>query len=296
MAKPFSNHVDSMTRDIRITVLMNNEPANDSAGASLQCEHGFSLWIEYNNKHVLFDTGQSRRLLHNAGQLGIDLAMTDAIILSHGHYDHTGGLAEVLRIAPMAEIYLHPDATRNKYGRKGDVLRYNGMPHDTIRGLSGHRIHLTPGPRKIFPGFIVTGEIPRVNTFEDTGGDFFRDEQGKITDELPDDQALFIEFNNGRIIILGCCHSGVINTLNYIDQLTGPGITHAIIGGMHLLHADVHRIDSTIKELHARNIGRVIPLHCTGNKAVTMMKKSLGYAFVEAGTGSVFTIAGESCL
>ena len=96
-----------MIQNIRITTLVENT----ASGVSLLAEHGLSFWIEYANKRILFDTGQSNILVKNAKALGIDLAETDAIVLSHGHYDHTGGLAAVLNIAEKAKIYLHPGAT-----------------------------------------------------------------------------------------------------------------------------------------------------------------------------------------
>ncbi|MGM0737677.1 MAG: MBL fold metallo-hydrolase [Bacteroidota bacterium] len=254
-------------------------------GKALQCEHGLSLWIEHGGRRILFDTGQSPLLIRNAELLGINLAETDAVVLSHGHYDHTGGLTEVLKHAPEAEIYLHPAAVEDKYSRNGRAVRYNGMATSTKESLRRRRIQWTRTPTEIFDGVYVTGEIPRNNDIEDTGGDFCTDASCRTPDPLPDDQALFIETESHRFVILGCGHSGVVNTLEHIERLAGSKSPDMVIGGMHLLHADAHRIDFTIDELRRRKTRLIVPLHCTGVKAVERLKEAFGDTCQLAGTG-----------
>jgi 7,8-dihydropterin-6-yl-methyl-4-(beta-D-ribofuranosyl)aminobenzene 5'-phosphate synthase len=253
-----------MGNDIRITVLIDNKTSR----ADLNAEHGLSLWIEYGEKRILFDTGQSDTLIRNAEKLGIDLAQTDAIVISHGHYDHTGGLSAVLDIAAKAKIYLHPAAIERKFSRKTSEVKSIGMSDSAKKAIKGRHVIWTATPAQLFPGMAVTGQVPRTNNFENVGGAFFLDENHQKADELLDDQALFIESARGLIVVLGCAHAGVVNTLNYAAELTSQSHVYAIIGGTHLLNAFPDRIERTIKEIQRYEAQQVCPAHCTGSEAV----------------------------
>ncbi len=257
-----------MNPDIRITTLVENT----ASGAGLLAEHGLSFWIEYGDKRILFDTGQSDILTKNAKVLGIDLAETDAIVLSHGHYDHTGGLSAILNRVRKPKVYIHPQALNPKFSRKDDNIRVIGMP-DTVKqtvniAAESGRVVFTKKPTEVLPGLFVTGQIPRNTDFEDTGGDFFKNRNCTEKDILADDQAIFYETREGSVIILGCAHSGVVNTLNYVAKLTNQKYIYAIAGGMHLLNASAERIERTIEALRRYNVKRIGLAHCTGNKAV----------------------------
>jgi len=144
-----------MIQNIRITTLVENT----ASGAGLLAEHGLSFWIEYGDKRILFDTGQSDILTKNAKVLGIDLAETDAIVLSHGHYDHTGGLSDVLEIAAKAKIYLHPGATEPKFSKNISGAKSIGMPDSAKGAIQGQHMIWTETPATIFPGISVTGQV-----------------------------------------------------------------------------------------------------------------------------------------
>jgi len=231
-------------------------------------EHGISFWIEYGDKRILFDTGQSDILIRNAKTLGIDLAEVDAIVISHGHYDHTGGLSYILDIAPKANVYLHPEAIETKFSQKTSSINSIGIPYLAKRAVQKHQVVWTATPAQIYPGIIVTGQISRTNNFEDVGGGFFLDENCMIPDELLDDQALFIESAEGLVVVLGCAHSGVVNTLDYISNLINRNHIHAVIGGMHLLNASEERIERTITTFQKYDVQRIGLAHCTGASAV----------------------------
>jgi 7,8-dihydropterin-6-yl-methyl-4-(beta-D-ribofuranosyl)aminobenzene 5'-phosphate synthase len=271
-----------MGNDIRITVLIDNKTSRPD----LKAEHGLSLWIEYREKRILFDTGQTDFLLENAEKLDIDLTLTDAIVISHGHYDHTGGLKYVLDIAAEAKIYLHPDAVGEKFSRKTSGAKSIGMSDDTKKAIQGRNITWSAAPAQLFPGITVTGRIPRITNYEDIENAFFTDMACRKADELPDDQALFIKSPLGMIIVLGCAHSGVINTIEYITKLSGENKITAVIGGMHLVSAGTDRILRTIDALKKLDSRKIAPLHCTGQNAQNKIKKSLPdrYLFCEAGT------------
>ena len=192
-----------MDPNICITTLVENT----TSGPGLLAEHGLSLWIEYGNRHILFDTGQSDILVQNAKALNIDLARADAIVLSHGHYDHTGGLSTVLDIAPKARIYLHPAAIEPKFSRSSHGACSIGMPDSARQAIRNREIIWTELPTQVFDGMGITGQVPRVNNFEDAGGPFFLDEDCREPDLLLDDQALFIESSKGLIVVFGCAHA-----------------------------------------------------------------------------------------
>lgn len=241
-------------------------------------EHGLALWIDDGSQCVLFDTGQGGVLLANAYRLGIDLSRLDAVVLSHGHYDHTGGLADALRGRHPSAIYAHPDALKPKFGRNKDGTgRSIGISDAIERTVHRHRDRLvvTEKPTAIGNGLMVTGTVPRVTEFEDTGGPFFLDAPCRTPDPLNDDQAVFFNSPRGTVVLLGCAHAGVINTLRYVRQLTQQRPIHAVLGGMHLVGASDERVSRTIDELRGMDIDILAPAHCTGRAATAALWHAL---------------------
>jgi 7,8-dihydropterin-6-yl-methyl-4-(beta-D-ribofuranosyl)aminobenzene 5'-phosphate synthase len=263
-----------MIHNIRITTLVENT----ASGAGLSAEHGLSFWIEYGDKKILFDTGQSDLILHNAQTLGIDLTKTDMIILSHGHYDHTGGLKEVLSLAENASVYFHPAALEPKYNFKKGNRREIGIAPDTRvilqEYIENNKAFYTKGERELLPGFSITGQIPRNNDFEDTGGNFFLDRNCNKPDTMLDDQAIFFDSPKGLVILLGCAHAGVVNTLHYAAKLSGETQIYAVMGGMHLLKASAERIEYTIDAMRRNDVRKIGLAHCTGSKAIEKFKST----------------------
>ena len=271
-----------MNSDISITTLVENTTSNPT----LSVEHGLSFWIEHGQKHILFDTGQSDRFIQNAKALDIDLTQTDAIVLSHGHYDHTGGLSRVLGMAPKARLYLHPAAVEPKFSRSRLKARAIGMPDSAKQAIRDRDVIWTECPTQVFDGIGVTGRVPRINDFEDVGGPFFLDEDGRQSDPISDDQALFIESPNGLIIVFGCAHAGVVNTLQWISDIRRAKQLYAIIGGMHLINAGTERIEKTITALREYNLKRIGPAHCTGRNAVEKIKGAFPKQYFDCSTGT----------
>lgn len=255
-----------MRKKVKVSVVVENTAGKDGTIA----EHGMCFWLETGSTYVIFDTGQGGVLLHNAGIMGISLEQAEFVALSHGHYDHIGGLKTVLQLSHNPKVYAHPAAFQpkfacNEYGQS----RKTGMPamnEKSVRKLADDII-FTIKPTQITDSLFVTGEIPRITEFEDTGGPFFLDEGCIKPDPFLDDQALFFESSRGIVVLLGCAHAGVINTLLYIQQLTHGKPIHAVMGGMHLLSASRERMIKTIEHLSRINPDLLGPVHCTGQAA-----------------------------
>ena len=160
-----------------------------------------------------------------------------------------------------------------------------GMSDFAKKAIQGRHVIWTATPAYLFPGLAVTGQIPRINDFEDVGGPFFVDEICQKPDELLDDQTLFIESAKGLIVVLGCAHSGVVNTLDYISKSTGQDKIYAVIGGMHLVNASQIRIANTIEAFKKYEIQKIVPLHCTGQKAMGELQKAFGDKCLFLGAG-----------
>jgi 7,8-dihydropterin-6-yl-methyl-4-(beta-D-ribofuranosyl)aminobenzene 5'-phosphate synthase len=269
-----------VNKSCKITVLVENT----ASGRGLLGEHGLSYFIEADGRRLLFDTGQGLTLLHNAKQLGVSLENLDAIALSHGHYDHTGGLMAVLDLCQPTDLFLHPAALKLKYSPRGEI----GCPVKEEEPLKNRvrRLVWTEKPTEIFPGVSLTGAIPRNHLLEDTGGLFWQTPTGTQADLLLDDQALFLDTPAGVVVVLGCAHAGVINTLDYIAELTGQKKLHAVIGGMHLLRAGVERLRATVGALEKYEVKVLGANHCTGMAAMAYLWQNFAGECVSCSVGT----------
>ena len=211
-------------------------------GRNFLAEHGFSVLVETaNGERVLFDAGATDRAVpHNLPLLGLDIARDiDAAVLSHGHSDHAGAL-DLLR----CPIHAHPDALGARF-----ILRNGRTRYDlTAKALPfiADRLKLSADPVEVAPGVWTTGEIPRENDWETAEG--FVRIRGDALEEDPinDDQGLAIVTPQGLVVITGCAHAGVINTVEHARRVTGVDRVHAINGGFHLIGADPTRVRKTI--------------------------------------------------
>ncbi len=279
-----------MIKNLSITAIVEN-----TAGAfEVAGEWGLALWIQADQHRILCDSGQGHTLRHNAKLLGIDIASADALVVSHGHSDHTGGIAGLMAAGFRGKTYIHPAALNPKYQREKTRPHWSkGMPPSSREALLAQASSLieSSGPVEIAPGIVVTGAIPRRNSYEDVPDPFFLDENCTQPDPLVDDQALLIATQRGWVVITGCGHSGLINTLSYAQELTGNSRIAAVVGGLHLFRASGERIRATTESLRNFEIELIAPCHCTGFDATGALQQEFGRTVVALRAGLTLRIA-----
>ncbi|MEL9998945.1 MAG: MBL fold metallo-hydrolase [Thermoplasmata archaeon] len=258
-----------MIKKLNIRVLCDDLAPFRSLGLA---QHGVSYFvnIKYDNdeKNLLFDTGSSSDVIkYNASLYNIDLKKIDAIVISHGHYDHGGGLKGILKEINVP-VFAHPTIFRENFYLP---YFYIGIPKDDVKELKNmNNFVFVKEPMEIFPNVWTSGEVPRLNKFE-LVEDIFTIENGKISKDLMiDDTSLFIDLGDSLFLISGCSHAGIVNIKNYGEKLLGKKVKY-IMGGLHLLNASKERIEFTVNSTEGIDLYLG---HCTGERVInTFMEK-----------------------
>ncbi len=273
-----------------ITLLVDNK-----AGEGLECVHGFAAWIKIRDRRILFDTGQKGVILKNAERLGINLADAEVLVLSHGHDDHTDNLPDFYALNPNAPMYCGENIDADRFCCRPGEPALNWSPPPGAKkifdSLPPDQKHVLKAPHYLLPGVAITGPVPRLTTFEDVGDALFLDIEGRKPDPVSDDMSMWFETDKGLIILLGCCHSGIVNTVNYIRKVSGIEKVSGIVGGMHLIRASRERMDKTLEAMKSWNMDFLIPCHCTGDNAMQQMKDYLGEIVTFGCTGTVIELS-----
>ncbi len=284
-----------MMDSVTITVLVDNYAA---LGKHFYAEHGFCALVETPDRRIIFDTGQSGAVLrHNVttARLRPTIATLDAVALSHGHYDHAGGLLALAELThdgarngqesdgAMLEVYAHPDCFDDKFSLHGERYHPIGIPFNRFELEDAHfRFNLHREPVQLARGVWTSGEVPRNRAFEPPSDRFFvrselDDESYRYTqDALLDDGALFVHTDEGVVVVSGCSHSGIVNIVDHAMEFFGDERLRAVIGGMHLSSAPIARLESTFDALGQYPDAMLIPGHCTGIGAIAVGMARLG--------------------
>ncbi len=276
--------------DIRVTVLAENSVVNPFG---IIGEHGFSVFVETPDFNFLFDTGQGKAFVNNALALKKDLSSIKFLYLSHGHYDHAGGLESLLRIKSPLTVYTHKDAFLKRYWSKNDIKIYVGIPFSKayLESLGANFIY-EKGFREIEKGIYSSGEVERKTSFEKIDEEMkVENENGELVqDQIWDDFSLAIDTSKGLVVILGCAHSGIVNILNYFISKTGKKEIYAVIGGTHLGFATDEQINATLEVIDKYNIKKLGASYCTGLEVGAKLYNKLKDRFFFAGAGSVLEV------
>jgi 7,8-dihydropterin-6-yl-methyl-4-(beta-D-ribofuranosyl)aminobenzene 5'-phosphate synthase len=259
------------------------EDKSSTADPRLWAQHGLSLFLEADLgdgcMKILMDTGASPEVtLHNLDLLKIDPADLDLVFLSHGHYDHTGGLMGILeRAHHKIPVLVHPQAFSPKLKIK-PFLKFIGLPMSQIQAEEAGATLLLPSNQVMLTeGLITTGYVDRIEPFEKVEGFWTVEDRSYIPDIIPDDQSLVAHIKGkGLAIITGCAHAGIINTIRQAQKLTGIKEIYAVIGGFHLSGASPERIESTANALQELNPRILRPGHCTGHEAISHLQEVIG--------------------
>ena len=261
---------------LTVTVLIENATSSQT----LACEHGLSFLLACEGKTLLFDAGASSAFLCNADAMGANLDAVSAIILSHGHHDHTGGLSHALRRfaqsacsnarLPRPELIAHPDALlrRRRAATEKDPGKRMGMPEAALALLQNWPMQLLKKPLHVAKNLLYLGEIPR--KYPETQALLGEIDRGGRyeTDRILDDSALTYISGRGKkralTLIAGCAHSGIINTAEYAKAVTGISRIHAVIGGMHMKDASEAVKERTLRYFAEQDIEMLRGCHCTG--------------------------------
>ena len=276
--------------EVKITVLCENTAA---VPLGITGEHGFAALIEKDGEKLLLDTGQGLSLLNNARALQINLAEVKRVVLSHGHYDHTGGLPQFLVPPRGVEIIAHPDVFDTKHAEIdspfGKVKIFIGMRFSRMwleKGLFS-QFNLQKEFKEISPGIFYSGEVPRNTDFEHPDPRLLVERSGSFEpDPLLDDISLLIETDKGPVILLGCAHAGTVNVMKHFAAKTGHEKFHAVIGGTHLgFLGDPNQLEKTMDAFDEYGVEMVAVSHCTGQESAARIYQRFGEKFAFAGAG-----------
>lgn len=291
--------------ELQITTLIEN--TQDDAGC-LAYEHGLSLYIEFMGKRILFDTGQSGIFLENAKTLGKEIKGLDYVMLSHGHYDHSGGLMKLVEeLDEKTKLYVGKGFFAPKYKRLSDgTYRDNGNPFTeaelteqlTARGIAS--VTVDENVVYVNDKIVIFKNFKSVTSYEHHNPDFCIWQEplccggichlgGYAMDEFTEEIALGLLTSKGLVLIVGCSHVGIMNILEHVKTYCDIPI-YCVLGGTHLVAADEQRILQTIKDLKRFGVRKMAVSHCTGEAAKKLLSEQFGEHFQNNHTGNVYTI------
>ncbi len=269
---------------MKISILCDNQSLNNH----FSCEHGFSAYVEINGCRILFDTGQSDCFIKNANLLGIRLEETDYVILSHGHYDHTGGLDKLMSRFPHLRIAMHPSATKRRFSTSSVMTKENGFPHKPLASKWEDQTTLVRQWHELLPGVIVfplpfaAPENERLKEHSPTGE--------LVADTFLDELFIVLKEADKHVLLSGCTHHGIVQVLDYCTTEHFIHHFHLVLGGLHLAGTDETAIKKQIAQCATFDIEKFALNHCTGQLAFDLWSEAFKHKVITAKAGETITI------
>ncbi|MGI5819292.1 MAG: MBL fold metallo-hydrolase [Armatimonadota bacterium] len=272
-------------RALEAVVLRDNVAA---ARSGLAAGHGLAMFVRADGDAVLFDTGDSAQTWVNAAGLGLDVSEALCVALSHGHYDHTGGLPALVRRLGRVVVLAHPAIFERRWAeREGGGREWIGPPASREQmEAEGAIFELSAEPAEPTPGLLTTGEVPRVSELAPRSPHLLVEREGELrVDDFRDDLSLVARMEEGDVLLTGCAHAGLVNIVARAEQITGR-CPVAIAGGTHLAAESEERIARVAEELYARGVRQVAPMHCSGERGADLLETHFAGETLRAGVGS----------
>ena len=276
---------------MKITTLIENKSGSNE---ELHTEHGLSVYIEVDGKNILFDLGQSGKIIDNAKSLDINLKNLDYVIISHGHCDHSGGLERLIKeINPNIKLYLGNGFFDKKYNlRQSGEYEYLGNPFDEsfLKKNNIYTQYINDDITNVTEDLLILTNFNRKEEYENINQSMYIKEDDKYKkDMFLDEISIGIKTDKGLVVIVGCSHVGIVNILDTIIQRTRMKI-YALIGGTHLITEDEEKIDILIEYLKEKDVKLIGACHCTGKQGETMLSQQLEENFINNNTGDVLKV------
>jgi 7,8-dihydropterin-6-yl-methyl-4-(beta-D-ribofuranosyl)aminobenzene 5'-phosphate synthase len=267
---------------------------NKAASPEFTAEHGLSLLLEMDDgRTIVWDTGQSGAFLDNAAKMGLDPGRAAFLALSHGHYDHSGGLAALVSAGYNGPVLGHPDALVSRFkikrGRLPESIGFRPVPG--LFEAAGRRLAAVEAEAELVPGARMLTRIARRPGEIESVADFYFDRAGLSADRVKDDACLAVDSRQGLVVVLGCCHSGLANTLAAVGERLGEKPVFAVVGGFHLCDATDAEVARSVAVLRESGVRRVYPGHCTGEAASAAFKQALPGRVEEIAAGMRLSFA-----